>query len=565
MQLRRAGGLVATLALLLSTGTAAASTAIESPDNGVQQTGRGGAWFVRADDPLAAFFNPAAMAFQASGVHVGAALMFQSRCFTRQGPGATPVSPGGTIPGPGTVPLPGRYVDMDGKVFSAPGAGRTSVPAEKFIAPPAETCGTGGGLFPNPNLAAVFRVSDRFAVGLAVVGPHAHGNNTWPESLPYTNRFGFSEIKDADGKLVPLTQPAPNRYMLVSSDTLLLFPTLSVAYAPSDTLSFGAGFIWGVASASFTNFAEAIRTDDKKTPDNFANDIRAQLSAKDLFVPGVVLSALWMPSKNLDLSAWFRAQDSFRTDTADVILEAAYWQANGLKAPTNIKTEHIDKGSLKLNMPMEAKLGLRYHQPRENTKRPGWATKNPTRRTRDPMSEELFDIELNFTWANNSAIDQLYLTFQPGLKVDVGDTLAGLPTNANVPHNFKDVVGIRLGGDVNVLPNRLALRAGGFFETKGQDDAHLGLDFDNAQKYGFGGGATLRLGPVDVSASFQHTFYGVLDNQGVGAVHALSGDEKSCADERCTDETRNRSTQAINGGVLEQSLDEIGLGATVRF
>ena len=547
MQLRRAGGLVAALALLLSTGTAAASTAIESPDNGVQQTGRGGAWFVRADDPLAAFYNPAAMAFQASGVHVGAALMFQSRCFTRQGPGATPVSPGGNgIPGPGTVAAPG----------------------DKFIAPLAETCGTGDGLFPNPNLAAVFRVSDRFAVGLAVVGPHTDGKNTWPETLGYTNKFGFKEIKDADGKQVPLTQPAPNRYMLVEADALLLFPTLSVAYAPSDTLSFGVGLTWGIATASFTNFTEAIRTDDKKTPDNFANDIRAKLEAKDMFMPGVVLSALWMPSKNLDLSAWFRWQDSFHTDTADVTLEANYWQANGLKAPKNDVTQHIDKGALKLNLPMEAKLGLRYHHPRENTKRPSWATKNPTRRVRDPMSEELFDVELNFTWANDSAIDQLYLTFQPGLKVDLGGgASSGLPTNANIPHYFKDVIGVRLGGDVNVLPNRLALRVGGFFETKGQNDEFLGLDFDNAQKYGVGGGATLRLGPVDVSASFQHTFYGVIDNKGDGAVHALSGDGASCAvlQGEGPAPTCNRSTQAINGGVLKQSLNEVGLGATVRF
>ena len=549
MQLRRAGGLVAALAILLGTGTAAASTAIESPDNGVQQTGRGGAWFVRADDPLAAYFNPAAMAFQASGVHVGAALMFQSRCFTRQGEDGLAVSPGGGIPGPGTV-----------------------VPAgDKAIAPPANTCGTGGGLFPNPNLAAVFRISNRFAVGLAVVGPHTDGHNTWPESLPYTNRFGVDKTKDAAGNEIPLTQPSPNRYMLVSADALLLFPTLSAAYAPTDSLSFGVGLTWGIATASFTNFAEAIRTDDHALPDNFTNDIRAKLEAKDLFMPGLIVSALWMPSKNLDLSAWFRLQDAFKTETADVTLEANYWKSTGVKneAADITVTNHVDKGTLKLNLPMEAKLGLRYHQNREGGgARPSWATKNPTRRTRDPMSEELFDIEVNFTWANNSAIDQLYLSFQPGLTVNLGGGVASpLPTNANIPHYFKDVVGVRLGGDYNVIPNRLALRAGGFYETKGQNDEFLGLDFDNAQKYGVGGGATLRLGPVDVSASFLHTFYGTLDNRGKGAVHALSGDDKSCA--VLTNEgpapTCNRSEQAINGGKLAQSLNEIGVGATVRF
>jgi long-chain fatty acid transport protein len=547
MQLRRAGGLVAAVALLLGTGTAAASNALESPDLGVQQTGRGGAWFVRADDPLAAYFNPAAMAFQASGVHLGAALMFESRCFTRLGPDGKPVSPGGTVPGPGTVAMTG----------------------DKFIAPPAETCGTGGGLFPNPNLAAVFRVSDRLAVGLAIVGPHTDGNNNWPESLPYTNTFGFAKDKAGNDVI----QPAPNRYMLVSSNALLLNPTLSVAFAPSDTLSFGAGFIWGIATAKFTNFAEALRNANPKQPENFVNDLHATLEAKDMFVPGIVLSALWMPSKNLDLSAWFKAQDSFHTDTADVHIEASYWLPSGsrnLKAglpqdAANGFTDHIGKGSLKLNMPMEAKLGLRFHQNRENSSRPSWATKHEGRRTRDPLSEELFDLEVNFTWANDSSIDALHLAFQPGLAVNLGGGgTAPLPTNADIPHNFKDVIGVRLGGDFNVLPNRLALRAGGFFETKGQDDAYLGLDFDNAQKGGLGAGATLRLGPVDVSASFLHTWFGTLDNKGVGAVHALSGDASGC---KVVDPANpcSRSVQAINGGVLKQSLNEVNLGGTVRF
>ena len=553
MQLRRAGGLVAAVALLLGTGTAAASNALESPDTGVQQTGRGGAWFVRADDPLAAYFNPAAMAFQASGVHLGAALMFESRCFTRLGPDGGPVSPGGTVPGPGTVAKAG----------------------DKFIAPAAATCGTGGGLFPNPNLAAVFRVSDRFAIGLAIVGPHTDGNNNWPESLPYTNTFGFSEIKDPNNptKKIPIIQPAPNRYMLVSSDALLLFPTLSVAYAPTDTLSFGAGFIWGIATAKFTNFAEALRNANQKQPENFVNDLHATLSAKDMFVPGVVLSALWMPSNNLDLSAWFKAQDSFHTDSADVNIEASYWTVSGgrnLKAglpqdKANGFTPLPGAGSLKLNMPMEAKLGLRFHQARENTSRPKWATKHEGRRVRDPLSEELFDLELNFTWANDSSIDALHLAFQPGLAVNLGGGgTAPLPTNADIPHNFKDVIGVRLGGDFNILPSRLAVRAGGFFETKGQDDAYLGLDFNNAQKYGLGLGSTLRLGPVDVSASFLHTWFGTLDNKGVGAVHALSGDTSGC---KAVDAANpcSRSLQAINGGVLKQSLNEVNLGGTVRF
>jgi hypothetical protein len=115
---------------------------------------------------------------------------------------------------------------------------------------------------------------------------------------------------------------------------------------------------------------------------------------------------------------------------------------------------------------------------------------------------------------------------------------------------------VRVGGDFVVLPNLLALRAGGFVETKGQDDKYLNLDFHVGEKVGIGGGATVRIGPVDVTAAFQHTFYGDIDNNGVGAIHGLSGDETT---------DNNRTRQAVNGGVLTSSLNEVALGGTLRF
>jgi hypothetical protein len=130
-----------------------------------------------------------------------------------------------------------------------------------------------------------------------------------------------------------------------------------------------------------------------------------------------------------------------------------------------------------------------------------------------------------------------------------------VPTNADIPHNWKDVVGVRVGGDFVVLPSLLALRAGGFFESKGQEDAYLNLDFDLGWKVGVGGGATVRVGPVDVSAAFQHTFYGALDNGGKGNIKTLSGSAT----------TGFRSVQTVNGGRLETSLNEFGLSGTLRF
>ena len=531
-----------TLAMLTTAGSAAASSGIDSPESGVTQVGRGSAWLARADDPLAVYFNPAALAFQASGVHVGAQLMFMNRCFTRKGPGNVVVSPGDAAGALGSLPGPGAPLDPD---------------SAKQVPPPAEVC-SDKGAFPNPQIAATFRLTNRLAVGVALVAPHASGNNNWPETVPYTTRLG-----------IPTTQPAPNRYMLVSSEALIVFPTVGVGYAIADNLSIGASFLWGVAIVDFVNFSEGISPPGAATPssDQFSrnSDLRAHLSGKDLFIPGFAVSAFWAVTPRLDVSIWAKWTDALRINAADVNVTARYWDdVGGVRTDACAMDPNGDKacnitdakgvGSVKFSLPMEVKLGARYHHPRAAATRPKWADK-PGRRVRDPLSEDLFDLEFDFTWAQNSVVGDLEIGFPKKPQIPVKGTPSFLPSNANVPHNWVDVAGLRLGGDFVVLPSRLALRAGGFFETQGQDDRYLGLDFDVAQKIGVSGGATVRIGPVDVALAYQHTFFATLDNKGRGAVKALSGDQTAGF----------RSQQAINGGSLRASLNEAGLAGTFRW
>ena len=569
----RLASVCAGASFMATASVAAASSGLDSPESGVEQVGRGSAWLARATDPLAAYYNPAAMAFQATGVHLGAQLMFAKKCFTR-----STVDPATgkevSVPADQGVPVP----LLPGQSQPSDGSG---------VLPSATTCGTATA-FPNPQLGAVFRITDRLAVGLAVVAPHAAGKANFGESLAYTRNF--------NGTNFSLTQPAGQRYMLVSSDALIVNPTISVAFAPTDYLSFGAGFVWGIATAHFVNFTEAVSNPPAAGDfgDHARNDVRAELKTKDLFIPGFVLGGLWSATSNLDVAAWFKWQDAIK-GTTDLTLESLYWKNSGarnsdacsgvdamgnpLAKGCNI-TDAPKAGTLKLNIPMEAKIGFRYHLPRaDQSKKPSWADKpdKPGRRVRDPMSEDWFDVEVDFTWANNSAVDNLELRFQPGIVIKDGSAggVGQVPVNGDIPHKWRDVFGVRLGGDVVVLPNRLTLRTGGYFETKGQDDAYLAIDFVNGWKAGLSGGATVRLGPIDLSVAYQHTFIGTLDNAGKGAVHALSGDARGLSGEDpvCGKDASNpkigpgcfRSYQTINGGKLTAHLNEVGLSATARF
>ena len=526
------------LAMMAWAGAASASSGIDSPESGVEQMGRGSAWVARADSPLAAYFNPAALAFQASGVHVGAHLMFQNRCFTRLGPDGKPVSPTDGVPGPGSA------TDANG----SPGALAPGVCSKP-------------GAFPNPQLAANFRITDQLAIGLAVVAPHASGSNSWPESVTYTGPFSL------------LSQPASQRYMLINASALIIDPTVAVAFAPLKNLSFGAGFVWGIATVDFTNFSEAQSPKHMDVSDHafIDSDVKANLKAKDLFIPGFILSAMWLPTDNFDLAAMFKWQDKVNA-TSSLDLTSLYFASSGLYnsnpcakvADKKCNITHVDNaGNVSFSIPMEAKLGGRFHLPRKDAERPKWAG-SADRVVRDPMSQDVFDIEVDFTWAHNRSVDALHLTFKEGIKVK--GTPGTIPVDGDIPRMWKDVVGVHVGGDYVVIPNRLSLRTGAFFETKGQDDKYLSLDFDLAQKVGVSGGATVRVGPVDISVGYQHTFIGTLDNGGKGAVYALSGDQAGCKTSSSPPSPGcYRSQQVINGGKLEESLNELGLAGTIRY
>lgn len=563
-------GLAGTMTLAAS--AAYASNGLDSPESGVVQAGRGGAWLARADDPLAIYFNPAGLVRQSSGVHLGAQLLFMNRCYTRTGedsenPGTfgVPVSPGNDYPGPGA--------DPDG-------------PA---VGPAARVCGESAPS-PTPQLAFSYRISDRFAAGVGLIAPHGVGTSKWPTQLAFTNRFGAE-----------LLQPAPNRYQLTEADSRILFPMIGASFAITDELSVGASFTWGLAFVEFVNFAESISQEPASTgcgpngdqacpaQDDYTRDVRATLSASDIFIPGLVVGALWSPHRYVDVAGWFRWSDAVDTN-ANVRIQSVYWNANGEKNercdelndpacdgkedlmnvddPDNYITPGekpgdpgYQAGKVYLNIPMEAKLGVRFHYPRATPgEAPKWA--QGYKNVRDPMSTDLFDISLDFTYANNSSNKDLVLTFKPGIKVK--GTGGELPVNSNVPHEWRDVFGVRVGGDFVVLPSRLALRAGGFYESRGQDPQYLNLDFHLGERIGVSGGATVRLGPVDVSVAYQHTFFGALDNGGQGKVYALTGDNTT-ANKPAAEGGPFRSYQAINGGKLESDLNEVGLAGSLRF
>ncbi|HEY3822418.1 MAG TPA: outer membrane protein transport protein [Polyangiaceae bacterium] len=529
----------------LSPRVARATSVEEFPDNGSEQEGRGGAWVARASDPLATFYNPAGLAGQPTRLTLQANISSQHTCFQRVQSANDPTSDGYSPASPGGTPYP--------KVCSS------------------------GAFFPDPQLAFTYHLSDRIGLGLALLAPSAVGAATWPQFV--------------DGN------PAPQRYMLISTNSVILTPTIGVGWEVVDGLRLGASFIFGTApSIDFVNAAPGIN-ESPVTASN--NDIRNELKAKDIFFPGFTLGAIWSPSSNLDVAAWYKwmssvnAKGDVTTASNDFTSAAAAGHTSlvqyGDTAEPYCYTVPAgqtpagpplcgsgNNGKVTVPIPMEAKLGVRYHKPRPDLPYDG--------HLRDPMTQDVFDVEADVTWANNSAFDAIQIRF-PGaangsgiIPANPGISSSFIPPNADVTHAFRDAVGVRLGGDYNLLPDQLAIRAGAFFETQAANSVYQNIDFDGADRFGvaLGGTYRIRMGSekqhaLDLMAGYGHVFFGTLSNdnpnaQGLPALVGTACLNNGTAVGSCPGGGQTyRTPWPINLGTITSSINVINVGASYKF
>lgn len=567
MRRRSLRALVATSALAVASfaSEARASNVTEFPDSGSEQMGRGGAWVARATDPLATFFNPAGLAWQPTKLTLQANIIFHHTCFSR------------------------IKSNLD----------TSSDPLEQADGNFPRVCNDIAP-FPNPQLAFTYRLTDRIGLGLAVMGPNAAGKSNWPEFI--------------DTPSGP--QASPNRFLLSKSNGLVVFPQVGIGVEVLENLRLGASFQWGVAHLAFAKASIALNGDNN-TPDN---DVRAHIEVKDYFVPGFTLGGLYSATDEIDVGAWYKWSDSIRA-RGDVGTAANYFsQTNARGDSSSVRYGDTifddcgtgrtsdqqtkpcgsgDNATLKVAIPMEAKIGARYHKPRTLAGAPApgadpnAAPPPRNKRLRDPLKDDVFDVEMNLTWANNSAIDSLQIRFPGNAEGDGVLPVAGipggtLPQNADVPKNYKDVFGVRVGGDYNVLPDQLAFRAGAFLETRAQDDKYQNIDFAPGARFGLSAGGTFRIrtgssdgaGAIDLLFGYGHIFVASQANNAFEAsgVAALAGTQcnpaansqpgpncKNSTDPNAPGNQKYRTNWPVNLGTITNAVNIINVGAAYKF
>jgi len=268
------------------------------------------------------------------------------------------------------------------------------------------------------------------------------------------------------------------RYMMVSRNAQMIDYTASVAWQPDETFGFGASFVWiAVPSLTYQLVVDGHFSNDAY-PVSSPYDMLATIDGSDLFTPNLILGGWYRPQPFLEIALSGQILPAqIATDSTLSIEPLSGSEQVVLSRPGQGSANDV---SLTLPLPISARAGVRYIHLQG--------------------SQELFDIELDATFEGWSAVNQFTLATR-GLvatyenqRINLGDIV--------VPKQWRNTFNILLGGDYNVIAQRLTLRGGLFYQSAVAPPAYANVDFVSGKQLGGSLGASVFFGNVEIALAY---------------------------------------------------------------
>jgi long-subunit fatty acid transport protein len=441
----------------------------EYPDVGTVAMGRGSAFAAKADDGTAIYYNPAGLADQDGWrVTLDVTMGAQNSSFQRQDATGADVGP---------------------QVSNAPGV---------FFAPfVAVTRGFNLGFL------------GKLGVAVGLYSPPANGGVSYPNETPPV--LGASGTLQFDGNSCEGTPPAaaacpgantsslntaPQKYMLINENLLVVYPTISAAWAPIPLVSIGAGLQLLVANSAFreaTYDAASLETshtpsNEQLTYDTIANvavngvTVAANFGIKLKPLPGLSIGASYKPKATLNQSGTLTLDFSPLAQSLN-----AKVSGNGT---SNSSDGSSGSGPVSLSnaFPGELKTGIDY-------------------------DFGLFDLEADFDWTQWSQYQSAVLT--PNFSQQSNATPVTALSPIVITRNFQDTWSLRLGGEAKlpVPVIRARVRAGLGYESSMYNPnatQYVTVDYANFEQYWGAIGATVGVGAFDIDLTYSHVYIGTV-------------------------------------------------------
>jgi len=271
------------------------------------------------------------------------------------------------------------------------------------------------------------------------------------------------------------------RYMMLSREAIILTYAASAAWKYKDVFGVGATAEWiQVPRLNYSLVIDGTEFAQAANPVSSPLDLLATAQGSALFTFNAILGAWYRPVPFLEfgLSGQVVPTSIVTHSTLSVTPLGSTITSVGLTrngAPASDVT-------LTLPLPMLFRSGARYRHL--------------------AGQREVYDVELDVEYETWSRVKSF--------TIDTHGLQANVPGQAPIDINrividkhWRDTVAVRLGGDYAVIPNRLTLRAGGYYESAVAAPAYANVAFPGGPQVGGSVGASIFFRSFEVALAYQ--------------------------------------------------------------
>ncbi len=317
----------------------------------------------------------------------------------------------------------------------------------------------------------------------------------WQAALPYlggATRFGLRDWAFAAAVFAPpgisreqFPEDGGQRFMMVDREALILKTDVSAAWRFHELFGLGLTIEWiAVPRLDYSLVINANSAPGVASPVSSDFDILAKTTGSDWLTFNAIVGGWFRPRRWLEFGAAGQVIPANIVTNSTLTLEPL----NTARIPsltTNRNGNFANDVKITLPLPLLARVGGRY------------------RHLDGPR--ELFDVELDVeyeTWSRTKA----FSLATNGLSATGGGALMSQSVplgQIQIAKQWNDVFSVKLGGDVNLVPDRFTLRAGAYYETAVAPAAYSNVDFPGARVLGAALGGSLLLHRLEIALAYQ--------------------------------------------------------------
>jgi long-chain fatty acid transport protein len=316
----------------------------------------------------------------------------------------------------------------------------------------------------------------------------------WQAALPFlgaASRFGLRDWAFAAAVFAPpgisreqFPQSGGQDYMMVDREAIILKTDVSAAWRFHDLFGVGLTVEWiTVPRLDYSLIINGNSASGVVTPVSGRLDILAQTTGSDWLTFNAIVGGWFRPRPWLEFGLAGQVLPANIVTKSNLTLVPADPQGPLGSNPVTTERQGNNRSdvTITLPLPLMARAGARYRH------------LHGTR--------ELFDVELDAEYETWSRVKAFTLDTN-GLFAEEGGQHI-LLGQIQIPKQWSDVFSVKLGGDVNLVPDRWTVRAGAYYETAVAPAAYANVDFPGANVFGAALGGSLLLRPLEIALTYQ--------------------------------------------------------------